>query len=253
MSAAVRDRIAVVTSEIVTAVGCFAAGLVVILGIPGVADGLRAAIQALFGRPVLPPDQAKVALSLALTPIATLFGALLYDRLGRVIEPGPLPPLVPAAQLPRLPRAATISLVYLGVAVVGSYALGFLMQLLGAPIAEQPLVLELVAAGGPALSSLVFSALVLAPLGEELFFRGLLFRRVAHRAGMWPALVTSALLFAAFHGNIHGLVIYFWLGLVFAGAYVATGRLACAVAVHFGNNAITLIALLTERSSGGQG
>ncbi|MFY0540121.1 hypothetical protein [Nannocystis pusilla] len=35
MSAAVRDRIAVVTSEIVTAVGCFAAGLVVILGIPG--------------------------------------------------------------------------------------------------------------------------------------------------------------------------------------------------------------------------
>jgi membrane protease YdiL (CAAX protease family) len=240
-----------IASEIVTAVGCFAAGLVLILGIPGVADGLRAAIQALFGRPVLPPDQAKVALSLALTPIATLVGALLYDRLARLFDPGPRSPLVPPAQMPRLPRAATISLVYLGAAVVGSYALGFLMQLLGVPIAEQPLVLDLVAAGGPALSSLVFSALALAPLGEELFFRGLVFRRVAQRAGMWPALVTSALLFAVFHGNIHGLVVYFWLGLVFAGVYAATGRLSCAVAVHFGNNAITLLTLLTERATGG--
>ena len=96
----------------------------------------------------------------------------------------------------------------------------------------------------------MFSALLLAPLGEELFFRGLVFRRVAHRAGMWPGLVTSALLFAVFHGNIHGLVIYLWLGLVFAGVYVATGRLSCAIAVHFGNNAITLIALMTERATG---
>ncbi|MDC0675593.1 CPBP family intramembrane glutamic endopeptidase [Nannocystis radixulma] len=249
MSAAVRDRVAVVASEIVTAVGCFAAGLVLILGIPGVADGLRAAIAALFGRPVLPPDEAKVALSLALTPIATLCGAFLYARLGRVFEPGPLPPLVAAAQRPGLARAGVISLVYLGAAVVGSYALGFLMQLLGAPIAEQPVVLKLVATGGPALASLVFSALALAPLGEELFFRGLLFRRVANRAGMSAGLVTSALLFAVFHGNIRGLVVYFWLGLVFAGVYAATGRLSCAIAVHFGNNAITLLILLTQRAS----
>jgi len=247
----VRDRVAVVASEIVTAVGCFAAGLVLILGIPGVADGLRAAIEALFGRPVLPPDQAKIALSLALTPIATLVGAILYDRLGRVFDPGPLPPLVAAPQRPGLARAAVISLVYLAAAVVGSYTLGFLMHLLGAPIAEQRLVLDLVAAGGPALASLVFSALALAPLGEELFFRGLVFRRISHRAGVGAGLVTSALLFAAFHGNIHGLVVYFWLGLVFAGVYAATGRLSCAIAVHFGNNAITLLTLLTERASPG--
>ncbi|MDC0720756.1 CPBP family intramembrane glutamic endopeptidase [Nannocystis bainbridge] len=250
MSPAATDRISVIASEIVTAVGCFAAGLVLILGIPGVADGLRAAFAALFGQPVLPPDQAKIALSMALTPIATLCGAFLYDRLGRLFDPGPLPPLVPAAQQPRLPRAATISLVYLCTAVVGSYALGFLMQLLGAPIAEQRLVLDLVAAGGPALASLVFSALALAPLGEELFFRGLVFRRIAHRAGMWPALVTSSLLFAVFHGNLQGLVVYLWLGLVFAGVYAATGRLSCAVAVHFGNNAITLLTLLAPRGDG---
>lgn len=246
MSASAREAVVVIATEIVTAVACFAAGLVLILGIPGVADGLRAAIQALFGRPVLPPDQAKIALSLALTPIATLCGAFLYSLLGRAIDPSPPPP---QGARPGLLRAWAIALVYLVAAVIGSYTLGFLMQLLGSPVAEQPLVLELVAAGGPALASLIFSALVLAPVGEELFFRGLLFRRLAGSAGMWPALITSALLFAAFHGNIRGLVVYFWLGLVFAGAYAATGRLTCAIAVHFGNNAITLATLLTERST----
>ena len=247
MSASARPAIVAVATEIVTAVGCFAAGLLLILGVPGVADGLRAVIGALFGRPVLPPEQARVALSLALTPIATLCGAFLYSLVGRATDPSP--PVAESA-LPSRLRAWLIALVCLGAAVIGSFALGFLMQLLGAPVAEQTLVLELVAAGGPALSSLMFSALVLAPLGEELFFRGLLFRRLARSAGLWPALVTSALLFAVFHGNIRGFVIYMWLGLVFAGAYAATGRLTCAIAVHFGNNAITLATLLTDRASG---
>lgn len=244
MHSTFKAALGVIATEIVTAVACFAAGLVVILGIPGIADGLRAAIGALFGAPVLPPDQAKIALSLALTPIATLSGAFLYAQLGRAIDQTPHAPLVARGDRLPLPRAALVTLASLGAAVVGSYTLGFLMQLFGAPVAEQPLVLELVAAGGSALASLTFSALVLAPLGEELFFRGLLFRRLALGVGRWPALVTSALLFAAFHGNIRGLVVYFWLGLVFAGAYAATGRLSCAIAVHVGNNAITLLTLL---------
>lgn len=244
MLSAFRAAAAVVTTEVVLAVACFAAGLLLVLGIPGVADALRTLIVALFGAPALPADRARIALSLALTPVATLCGALLYDRLGRLLDQAPHTPLVPPRDRRPPARAALLALVYLGVAVVGSYTLGFLMQLLGAPVAEQALVLELVAAGGPALASLTFSALVLAPLGEELFFRGLLFRRIALGAGRWPALVTSALLFAVFHGNIHGLVVYFWLGLVFAAAYAATGRLSCAIAVHVGNNAITLLTLV---------
>lgn len=235
---------ATVTSEIFAAVACFGVGLAVILGVPGVADGLRAVAAALFGRPVLPPDQAELALSLTLTPIATLIGAFLYDRFGRVLDPDPVPPLTPPRGRASAARAAVISLIYFLAAVLGSFALGFLMQLLGFPTAEQPLVLELVEAGGSALALLSFSALALAPLGEELFFRGLLFRRIAHRAGVFPALVASALLFAVFHGNLRGLVVYTWLGLVFAGVYAATGRLICAVAVHFANNAFTLLLLV---------
>lgn len=245
-----------VATELVAALICFALGLVLVLGVPGVAQALRGVSEALFGRPDLPADQTRIALSLALTPLATLLAALLYRQIGRALdqshalserppEPGPGTALLPSlvtTPAPLLPAAA-LTFAHLGAAVAGSYLLGFLMDLLGAPVAEQPVVLELVAAGGPALTSLACSALLLAPLGEEWFFRGGLFRRLAP-AGPLPAYLVSALLFATFHGNLQGFVVYLWLGLVFARTHATTGRLGCAVLVHFGNNAITLASLL---------
>lgn len=232
-----------IATELLTALTCFAAGLVVVFGVPGVADLVRGATEALFGRPNLPAEQVKIALSLALTPAATLAAALLYRPIGRALDHD-VPPAVSTPR-PGPGLAAGLVVAHLAAAVVGSYLLGVLMTLLGAPVAEQPVVLELVAAGGPALASLTLSALVLAPIGEEWFFRGLLFARIARGAGPVAAYATSALLFAAFHGNLRGLVIYLWLGLVFAHALARTGRLSCAIAVHFGNNAITLLTLLS--------
>lgn len=240
MSDSIKRAAPAVATELVAAVACFGVGLVAVLAVPGVADALRALVAAMFGRPDLPPDRARIALSLALTPAATLVGALLYRQVGRAIDEAPPAP----PERPPLVRAAGVVVAHLAAAVVGSYALGILMNLLGAPVAEQAVVLELVASGGPALASLAFSALVLAPLGEEWFFRGLLFRRLRQNAGAWPAYVVSALLFASFHGNLRGMIVYVWLGLVFAHTQAGTGRLWCAIAVHFGNNAITLATLM---------
>jgi membrane protease YdiL (CAAX protease family) len=92
---------------------------------------------------------------------------------------------------------------------------------------------------------LAVSAVVLAPLAEESLFRGLLFRRILERVGPWPAYVVSALAFAAIHGNLAGLVIYVWLGLVFAETLRRTGRLWTAIVVHMGNNAFALSLLVT--------
>lgn len=229
-------------TEVLSALVCFVAAVLFVLAFPGVASGLRWLVEAAFGRPELAPDRVRAASSLVLTPIATLLAAVLYSRLGRLTLPES-PPVRPPCDRPGPLAAAGLTGVHLAAAVLGSAGLALLMNLLGAPVAEQALVLELVAAGGPALASLALSALVLAPLGEEWFFRGLLFRRLLGEAGPWSAYASSALLFAVFHGNIHGLVIYLWLGLVFASAYATTGRLGCAVAVHFGNNALTLATL----------
>jgi hypothetical protein len=95
----------------------------------------------------------------------------------------------------------------------------------------------------PTFLVLVFAALVAAPIAEEWFYRGLLFRRIYAVGGQLTALVVSAFAFAVIHLNWSGLIIYFWLGLVFAATYRICGRLWCAMVVHAGNNAVALALL----------
>jgi membrane protease YdiL (CAAX protease family) len=238
----VPPRRAAAAGELLRTLAAFVLGLL-LATLPGVPAAVSALMRALFGPLTVTGDAARQVQAIPLTPLASLLAAGALTLLARVVDPGD-----PA--LPRRPRLASAgqALLHLVAAILGSAALAAALQALGAPVAEQALVLEVVAgpARRPEVGILAISALLLAPLGEELLFRGHLFRRVLLRAGPLPAYLASALLFAAFHGNLHGLVIYTWLGLVFAHAYAVTGRLGVAVAVHFGNNALTLAALLTQ-------
>lgn len=237
-------------SELLLAALTFFSGLTLLLAIPGLQTLLFAGLDAVFGRPDLPPEKIRQAHQLVLTPLATLVAALLYARVGAWLDRREgMPPAT--TDFPPPPTSARVSArelaLHLVLAVAGSWVLSLLMHLLGAPVAEQSRVLELTASGDlrrPELAILAFSALALAPLAEELFFRGQLLRRTWRRGGPRAAYLASALLFAAFHGNLQGFVIYTWLALVFAHAYARTGRLSVAVAVHLGNNAVTLALLL---------
>lgn len=242
------QRLSVTTAEILMAAAAFFAGLVLILAIPGVQSTIFWLEEAVFGRPELSPDKVRQIQSVMLTPLATLFAAGFYFWLGRNVD---RMAAIPAAPIRPTPAGffATLGWVaaHLLLAVLGSFALALLMQALGAPVVEQTLVLEITRSGDlrrPELAILCFSALVLAPLAEELFFRQQLFGRIRRGSGPLAAYLASALIFAAFHNNLQGLVVYAWLGLVFASAYVRTGRISAAIAVHFANNAFTLTALL---------
>lgn len=245
-------------SELLLAALTFFCGLSLVLGVPGLQAAIFGLLDAVFGRPDLSPEKIHQAHAVVLTPLATLVAAFLYRGVGRWLDhrvanqidhriPGS--PGLPEQPWPRSDArdsAAQVAL-HLLVAVAGSYLLAVLMHLLGAPVVEQGLVLELTASGDlrrPELAILCFSALVLAPIGEELFFRGQLLRRTWRRGGPLAAYLASAFLFAAFHGNLQGFVVYAWLGLVFAHVHARTGRLSAAVAVHLGNNAVTLAILL---------
>ena len=243
------QRMSVTTAEILMAAAAFFAGLLV-LTIPGVPGAIFWLEETVFGRPELSPDKIRQIQSMVLTPLATLFAAGFYRWLGRNVDNMAA---VPAAPMPIRPTPAgffaTLGWVaaHLLLAVLGSFALALLMQALGAPVVEQTLVLEISRSGDlrrPELAILCFSALALAPLAEELFFRQQLFGRIRRGSGPLAAYLASALIFAAFHNNLQGLVVYAWLGLVFASAYARTGRIFAAIAVHFANNAFTLIALL---------
>lgn len=75
------------------------------------------------------------------------------------------------------------------------------------------------------------SACLLAPLCEELVFRGLVANRLS-RYGQLPAAVVSALLFALYHANLGQFFYAFGLGLLLAYAYFQSGCLIVPILLH---------------------
>lgn len=89
---------------------------------------------------------------------------------------------------------------------------------------------------------MMIAACVLAPVLEEMLFRGVLLRAFLHRYPRWPAIAGSALLFGLAHLNVYQFVVAFFLGLL-AGWLVERSRsLLPAIALHAALN--TSIVLL---------
>jgi membrane protease YdiL (CAAX protease family) len=78
---------------------------------------------------------------------------------------------------------------------------------------------------------------VLAPLAEEFIFRRVLIDRM-RVYGEKTAVVTSALMFGLFHGNLSQFFYAFALGLVFGYIYIRTNRLRYTALLHMCINAL---------------
>jgi membrane protease YdiL (CAAX protease family) len=100
------------------------------------------------------------------------------------------------------------------------------------PVSEPPWLTQTHA--GIALSFL--SACVIAPVAEEVFFRGFVFTGLAGSTGwLWAAIISSAL-FAASHFDAYAIVPLFVAGLLLCWVRRSGGSLWGAVAVHFAMN-----------------
>ena len=98
-------------------------------------------------------------------------------------------------------------------------------------------------AGGKVL--LVLMTVVLAPIAEEVFYRGLILRSLSRALPVWAAVVVTAVVFGVMHFEWVQLVGLSLFGML-AGALAArTGRLGPAILAHMGFNAIALVHLLS--------
>lgn len=88
----------------------------------------------------------------------------------------------------------------------------------------------------PALALLV----LIPPLCEETFFRGILFRGLAARFGAGVALASTALLFALLHQMLVQTVLMVFLGCYFGLLVYLTGSLWSSILAHGVNNAAVL-------------
>ena len=94
----------------------------------------------------------------------------------------------------------------------------------------------------------ILAAGVLAPLGEEVFFRGLLqsmFRRYLHRS--WSAVVVTSILFSGVHfSDIKSLPALFALSVAIGYNYERTGRLYAPIMIHMLFNLVMIAEALSH-------
>ena len=101
-------------------------------------------------------------------------------------------------------------------------------------------------AGGKIL--IVLSAVLIAPVTEELAFRHIFFSRAAYWAGGGTAAVLTAVLFSSLHGNLLQAPSLFFMSLILQAAYGKTGKLTVPVLIHSLFNSVSVILILLMRA-----
>jgi uncharacterized protein len=85
-------------------------------------------------------------------------------------------------------------------------------------------------------SAPLLATAVIAPIGEEFLFRGVLQSVLTARLGAWVGVIGSAFLFALIHADLVLFVPIFLMGLLFAWIYRMTGSLWAPIWLHILNN-----------------
>jgi len=143
-------------------------------------------------------------------------------------------------------RDAPFFLAGLGVAVVSIVMLTPIIELGDIEKNSQDVKRTFDEATGGGLALLVVAVLILAPIGEEVLFRGVLLRALQRRFTAEQAIFASALAFALVHvaldpGAGFGVPALLLLGLISGWRAVATGNLSQSLWLHAGFNMLAVL------------
>lgn len=139
---------------------------------------------------------------------------------------------------------------------VGGYLIVFVIAAIASSVGvELPVVQEIfrtLAQRPDGATLLVLTSVVLAPVAEEVVFRGVLFQGLRARSGFWVAALVSAGLFTLAHlgeggGWLASAVIasrILPLGVVFAALVERRGTLLVSIVAHATYNAINVVVLI---------
>ncbi len=94
-----------------------------------------------------------------------------------------------------------------------------------------------------------FLAVVLAPVFEEVLFRGIGLPVLARKFGAAPAVILVSALFAAIHFHVPSLVPLFVIAVAFSLAYIHTGSILVPVVMHGLFNAVNVVVMNVLRGS----
>ncbi len=186
-------------------------------------------------------EVGKADLILGALLFAVLVGAVLFTLIARQKLP---------AQVFGLSRLATWKSILLGATfLLAGYPAILLLSLItlriaGGEMEPQEVVSLFLQENDPFTRiGVILMAVVVAPIAEEILFRGYIYGVMRKYAGIWPAALFSSALFAVIHVHIPTLGVLFFLALIFVLAYEATGSLLVPMTMHALFNAFQLIVM----------
>jgi membrane protease YdiL (CAAX protease family) len=142
---------------------------------------------------------------------------------------------------------------YLGsLPVVAVVALASLwcVTALGLEPQGHPISSEFLAEASPwAMAAMAGFACLLAPVWEELFFRGMFYPAVRRLVGVRLSIVVTAAAFASLHWNLTQFAPVFVLGVLLAYLYERTHSLWSCIAAHTVFNTASITVLMVMRYS----
>ena len=123
---------------------------------------------------------------------------------------------------------------------------------LGIPVASNTDTLNEVRDDRTYVIALVITAVVAAPIVEEMVFRGVVMRGLRSRLSIVPVVVVQGVLFGAAHfdpvrgtGNLGLVMVLAGVGIAFGVATAIFGRLGPAIVAHALFNGVILLVVLT--------
>lgn len=124
------------------------------------------------------------------------------------------------------------------------------VTLLGIDPDVHPIVADFILADETELRvTMILFAVVIAPLMEEYFFRGIVQAGLRRHIGPGLAIACTALLFSLLHGNVVDRPTLFAMSLLLGYIYERTGNLAAPVTMHALNNGASMIYLVLIRAA----
>lgn len=115
---------------------------------------------------------------------------------------------------------------------------------------DQELLTVTISGGAAAILGLL-SAVVVAPVVEEVIYRGVAFQAARARLGLFPAMFLSAAVFAVAHVELRQPLFMLGIGLLglwLAAVFHRTGTLVVPITAHATFNAITVAVALAAPS-----
>lgn len=141
---------------------------------------------------------------------------------------------------------------YYAMAMPGIALMAFLyfklLEVLGVPQVQQPIMELLSGLDSPLLIlAMGIFAVVLAPIVEELVFRGMLLPLLTRRVGLVAGMLISSLLFALLHGHVQTMFPLMVVAIFFSFGYIFGGSIWVPIVMHGCFNGMNLLTMYLTR------